>query len=508
PQEVDELFETLAKFKESGKTIILITHKLRETMALCDRISVLRDGELVGTVDKTNTSREELAQMMVGRSVVFSVEKTPATPGDTVLTVNKLSVKDHRGLMSVKGVSLNVQAGEILGIAGVEGNGQTELIEALAGLRKPVSGRVCIHMEEDFMSSRQRKIKSIKNSATYKDLSHGVSLNLLWQLLIAPWMLMFLDWVLVANYVTLILTWLFLIIAFGWTNIRVTEHVRGIKCISSWRTNLIHGLILIALILLAELPFYVLRSIVQFPDLLYLFDYMVITLVIMAPIEGWIGLRVASRYISEESEFITTYVEECSGSLIDVTGLRPRQVRAAGMSHIPEDRHKRGLVLSFTVEENLVLGRHYIKPFASQSTLNLGRISDVADNLVDEFSIKTAATASLASTLSGGNQQKVVVAREIATQPQLLVAAQPTRGLDVGATEFIHRTLIGLRDQGVAILLVSAELDEIRTLADRIVVIYDGHIVGSRLPEETNPQELGLMMAGALREDQESEVTV
>ncbi|MGY5852478.1 MAG: ABC transporter ATP-binding protein [Candidatus Thorarchaeota archaeon] len=508
PQEVDELFETLATFKEAGKTIILITHKLRETMALCDRISVLRDGELVGTVNKANTSREELAQMMVGRPVVFTVEKTPASPGDTVLSIDQLSVKDHRGLMKVKGISLNVRAGEILGIAGVEGNGQTELVEALAGLCKPASGRVCLYMDEDFMTPRQRKIDSIKKGPTFKDLTHGYVLNLLWQILIAPLLLIYIELTLSPFYFAAVFLWLFLIAAFGLTNARMTEHVRGIKCWHSWKSIFKHGVIITSLIFLVETPLLILRNILPLPNLLFYFGYLALTFFLMAPIEGWIGFKIASRFVTEETEYLVTLTEPCQTSLVDITGLKPRQVRAAGMSHIPEDRHKRGLVLSFTVEENLVLGRHYIKPFASRSGLNLGRITDIADDLVDEFSIKTAGTTSLASTLSGGNQQKVVVAREIATQPQLLVAAQPTRGLDVGATEFIHRTLIALRDQGVAILLVSAELDEIRSLSDRISVIYDGHIVGSRLPEETDPQELGLMMAGALREDVDEEAIV
>lgn len=330
PQEVDELFVTLERFREAGKTIILITHKLREPMALCDRISVLRDGELVGTVEKAGTSPEELAQMMVGRLVVFRVEKTPAAPSDVVLDVKNLEVLDNRNLLTVKGISIQVRSGEILGIAGVQGNGQTELVEAIVGLRKLKSGSV----------------------------------------------------------------------------------------------------------------------------------------------------RIAGD---------------------DITGASPRKVRAVGVSHIPEDRQKRGLVLGFTVEENLALGQQYLAPYAKGPLtlfLDLESIQNISQETIDNHSIKVLSSKSLASTLSGGNQQKVIVARELGTKPRLLIAAQPTRGLDVGATEFIHKELISMRDAGVAILLVSAELDEIQTLSDRIAVIFDGKIMAIKDPAETTSNELGLLMAG------------
>ena len=330
PQEVDDLFVTLERFRKVGKTIILITHKLREPMALCDRISVLRDGELVGTVEKAETSPEELAQMMVGRPVVFRVEKTPATPRDVVLDVKNLEVLDSRNLLAVKGISIQVRSGEILGIAGVQGNGQTELVEAIVGLRKPRSGSVLI-----------------------------------------------------------------------------------------------------------------------------------------------------------------------GGN--DTTGANPRKVRASGVSHIPEDRQKRGLVLDFTVEENLALGQQYLAPYATgplASFLDLESMENISREVIGAHSIKVQSSKSLANTLSGGNQQKVIVARELGTKPRLVVAAQPTRGLDVGATEFIHNKLISMRDAGVAILLVSAELDEIRTLSDRIAVIFDGKIMAIRDPAETTTNELGLLMAG------------
>ncbi|MGY5872657.1 MAG: ABC transporter ATP-binding protein [Candidatus Thorarchaeota archaeon] len=332
PQEVDELFVTLEKFRESGKTIILITHKLREPMILCDRISVLRDGELVGTVNASDTSPEELAKMMVGRPVVFDVEKTPATPGDVVLSVDNLSVDDMRGIPAVNGVSFDIRAGEIFGIAGVQGNGQTELAEALTGLTKPRGGSI-----------------SVKQ--------------------------------------------------------------------------------------------------------------------------------------------------------VSVTGNSPRKMREAGIAHIPEDRQKRGLILPFSIEENLALGNHYREPYAIDRAgikgfLNLNQFRMNARKLVDAYSVKIGTVEDAASTLSGGNQQKLVVARELSSEPIVIVAAQPTRGLDVGATEYIHNVLISLRDSGAAVLLISAELDEIQSLSDRIGVMFDGQLVAIKDPDQTTKEELGLLMAG------------
>jgi ABC-type uncharacterized transport system ATPase subunit len=330
PQEVDEFFETLKLFRKQGKTIILITHKLREPMALCDRITVLRDGALVGTVDRKKTSAEGLAEMMVGRPVVFRVSKKEASPKSVVLQLKALQVKDDRGVLKVKGVSLEVRSGEILGLAGVEGNGQNELVEAIIGLRKPVSGEILVD-----------------------------------------------------------------------------------------------------------------------------------------------GNRV--------------------------TGFSPRRVKEAGVGYIPQDRHNQGLILGFTIKENLVLGEHYLPPYAAGMHglfLSPGGISHFADEQIKNFGIKVRNPSALASTLSGGNQQKLIVARVLGSKPRLLVALQPTRGLDVGATEYIHRLLIEMRDNGVAVFMVSADLDEIRSVSDRIAVIFDGQIVAVRSPAKTDEKDLGLLMAG------------
>lgn len=330
PHEVDELFETLEAFRKAGKTIILITHKLREPMALCDRISVLRDGELVGTVIKEETSAEQLAELMVGRPVVFRVSKEPASIGEAVLSVKNLKVADSRGLTVVRGVSFEVHAGEIFGIAGVEGNGQTELVEAISGLRKPLEGQILLS-----------------------------------------------------------------------------------------------------------------------------------------------GRNIAGQSV--------------------------RSIREAGVSHIPEDRHARGLVMGYSVEENLVLGKQHVEGFTSGPAgllIDRASISETSKKLVGDFSIKIGSPKSRASTLSGGNQQKLIVARELSLDPHLVLAAQPTRGLDVGATEYIHNVLVRMRDAGAALLLVTADLDEVWSMADRIGVIFDGRIVAVKMPEETNMNELGLLMAG------------
>lgn len=330
PQEVDELFETLALFRKAGKTIILITHKLREPMALCDRITVLRDGKLVGTVRKTDTSPEELAEMMVGRPVVFRVSKTKAVPGKPILSIKNLHVQDDRGYDVIQNMNLQIQAGEILGLAGVEGNGQLELVETIWGLRKPLDGEI------------------------------------------------------------------------------------------------------------------------QFE-----------------------GQKIRQFH--------------------------PRKIRELGIGYIPQDRHKRGLILDFSVKENLVLGAHYQPPYSMgplHSILNLQRIRNDSNQIVTDYSIKIGDLDSAVSTLSGGNQQKIIVARALFANPKLVIASHPTRGLDVGATEYIHRVLIRMRDQGVAILLVSADLDEIRNVADRIAVIFEGKIVATKDPDTTNERELGLLMAG------------
>jgi ABC-type uncharacterized transport system ATPase subunit len=327
PQEVDELAEIMRSLVHQGKSIIFITHKLREVIATSDRVAVLRRGKCVGTGETQNTTAEELAQMMVGRKVVLSLEKGPARIGDTVLKVDNLHARGSRNLPALKGVSFDVNAGEIVGIAGIEGNGQSELVETLTGLRKATSGHV--------------------------------------------------------------------------------------------------------------------------------------------------------------------YVDG-----IDVLNNQPRTLIEQGVAHIPEDRQNRGLILDFTVAENFILRNYYKPPFARGINLDYRKVHAHARELISEFDVRTPHENVPVRSLSGGNQQKVVVARELSGEPRLLIASQPTRGLDVGAIEFVHKRLLTQRDEGKAILLVSLELDEIMSLSDRILVIYEGRIVGEMTATEATEGELGLLMAG------------
>ena len=325
PQEIEDLMEIMRGLIKEGKSIIIITHKLK---AVADRCTVIRRGKYIGTVNVKETSEAEMAKMMVGRNVSFKVDKVDATPGETILKVENLSVLNNKKVLGLKNFSVEVRAGEIVGIAGVEGNGQTELVEAITGLRKSESGKIFI-----------RK----------RDITH--------------------------------------------------------------------------------LP---------------------------------IHKRIES-----------------------------------GIAHIPEDRQKRGLVLDYTVEENMILERFNKAPFAKNGLLNYDAISKYAQKIVDAFDVRAGQGCStLARSLSGGNQQKAIIGREIELNPDLLIAVQPTRGLDVGSIEYIHKRLIDQRDKGKAVLLVSLELDEILNVSDRIVVINNGERIGTVDAQDTNENEIGLMMAG------------
>jgi simple sugar transport system ATP-binding protein len=334
PQEALELFEILRGLKREGMSIIFITHKLNEVLEIADRVSVLRRGKKVATVPREGATEAGLAELMVGREVVFRVDKTPAQPGETLLEVDDLHVLDDRGIEKVRGVSFTVKAGEVLGIAGVDNNGQTELIDALTGLRATSSGRIT---------------------------------------------------------------------------------VRG-------------------------KPF-------QHPT---------------------------PKVMTDE----------------------------AGIGHIPEDRHARGLILDFSLAENIALHDYRHSPDSDHGWLHPRRLLAKASRLIPEFDIRGGGPQARASALSGGNQQKVVLAREIDRDPNVLIAAQPTRGLDVGAIEFVHRRLIAERDEGRAILLVSLELDEILSLSDRIVVMFEGQFVGE-FPPDVSEYDLGLAMTGATPGDQQ-----
>ena len=329
PQEAGELFEIVRGLTEQGKSIIFISHKLNEVTEIADRITVLRRGKKIATIPAAGATEESLAQLMVGREVVFRVDKNPSNPTDTLLAVRDLHVFDDRGIEKVRGLSLDVRAGEIVGLAGIDGNGQTELIDAMTGLRKAASGSVTVSGED---------------------------------------------------------------------------------------------------------------------------------------------VTTASAHAHFE----------------------------AGLGHIPEDRQRRGLVLEFTIAENIALHDFRRAPDARFGWLFPGRLLERGARLIEAYDIRGGGAQTRAGGLSGGNQQKVVLAREIDRNPQVLIAAQPTRGLDVGAIEFVHRRLVEERDEGRAVLLVSLELEEILSLSDRILVIYEGEIVGEFTPDATE-EELGVAMTGGGR---------
>ncbi|MBB5354821.1 simple sugar transport system ATP-binding protein [Anoxybacillus mongoliensis] len=332
PQEIQELIQIMKALVREGKSIILITHKLKEIMEVCDRVTVIRRGKGIGTLNVSETNPNELASLMVGREVHFKTEKQPPKVGKPVLEIENLVVKDARGITAVDHLNLTVHAGEIVGIAGVDGNGQTELIEAITGLIKSESGSIRLNGKE-------------------------------------------------------------------------------------------------------------------------------------------------------------------------IRNLTPRQITETGVGHIPQDRHKHGLVLDFPIGENMVLQTYYKEPYSKRGILNFKAIYDKARQLIREFDVRTPDEYTKARALSGGNQQKAIIGREVDRDPDLLIAAQPTRGLDVGAIEFIHKRLIEQRDKGKAVLLVSFELDEIMNVSDRIAVIYEGKIVAIVDPKETTEQELGLLMAGSKRKE-------
>ena len=335
PQEVEGLFEAIRELKRQGKSVIFITHKLKEVCAICDRITVLKKGKVVGTVDSTQTNSDTLgemmvglAEMMVGREVFYTFERKKAAPGQIVLRIESLNAFSDRKLPALRNVNLEIHEFEILGLAGIEGNGQTELVEVLTGLRESRSGRISF---------------------------------------------------------------------LGETITKMSTHKRIEK----------------------------------------------------------------------------------------------------GFANVPEDRQKTGLILDFSVLENLILGRHDRSPFATKwLILNLFYASRFAEKQIEEYSIKTPSEQTLARCLSGGTQQRVVIAREFSRKPKFIIASQPTRGLDIGATEYVHRKILEMRDQGCAILLITADLDEMFALSDKIAVIYEGKIVAVKDRNKTNELELGLMMTG------------
>ena len=331
PQEVDELFKILRSLKDEGKTIVLITHKLIEIMDLTSEVSVMRQGEMVGHTKTKDTNKEQLAEMMVGRSVLLRVDKKEIKKGEVIFKVNNLSVKDDLDVIRVKNINLEIRSGEILGIAGVTGNGQTELLEALSGIRKVESGNIQLFGEK----------------------------------------------------------------------------------------------------------------------------------------------------ISDQDNF-----------------LNPRMLKEKGLAHVPEDRQRMGLISDFKAHENLIFGYHDQEPFSKSAVLNSQEITEYSSKIMQEYDVRPNSPNLITSNFSGGNQQKIILSRELNENPKVLLVGQPTRGVDIGAIEFIHQRLIDMRDRGAAILLASVELDEILSLSDRIIVMFDGKIVGEKENKNVTDRELGLLMAG------------
>jgi simple sugar transport system ATP-binding protein len=327
PQEAEDLFRIVRELTQRGVSVIFITHKLKEVLAIADRITVMRGGKVVGTAEPSTTNEQQLATLMVGREVILTVDKDEAKPKEDILKVEDLRVRDQRELETVRGVSFAVRAGEVLGIAGVQGNGQTELAEALTGLRHPEGGKI---------------------SLAGKDL----------------------------------------------------------------------------------------------------------------------------------------------------TGQMPRIFTGSGVAHIPEDRQKHGLVLSYTIADNMILCDYYQPPFSLRGVIQQNALDENARKLIKDYDVRTPSPYVAAGKLSGGNQQKVIVARELSRPVKLVIANQPTRGLDVGSIEYIHKEIILMRDRGVAVLLISAELDEIMALSDRIAVMYRGEIVTTVDAKKVTREQLGLWMAG------------
>jgi ABC-type uncharacterized transport system ATPase subunit len=430
PQESDELFKIMRSLTKQGKSIIFITHKLREVLDCADRITVLRRGKVVGTTTPKEANQPKLASMMVGRPVMLEVEKGAAKPGDVVLEAQNLVVTNDRRQVSVEDVSFDVRKGEVLGIAGVQGNGQTELVEALTGLRQVTAGSFLVNGK---IFGKDQKFSWLKNS-----------LQILIPVIIALAGLFFL--------------WLAF---FAKTAPLFTFFIRllGLKTpmFSIYEAN--------RLSLLYHIQFY-------------------ISLILMAAsVAGFILLG-----------------SQASGKTT------PRKIIELGTAHIPEDRQRDGLVLPSPVSENLVLCTYYQQPFSKGVTIQWPIVRENAARLVSQFDIRTPGTETLVSHLSGGNQQKVIVARELSRPIDLLIAAQPTRGLDVGSIEYIHGQIIKKRDEGVAVLVVSTELDEIMQLSDRIAVMYRGKILATVPANKATKELIGLLMAGIPLEQAEEQI--
>ena len=424
PQEIDELMKIMKNLAAEGKSILFITHKLNEIMAVADRCSVLRKGKYIGTVEIKDTTKEELSEMMVGRQVKFEVDKDEAIPGDVVLDVDKLCVesKIHKKL-AVKDVSFQVHAGEIVCIAGIDGNGQTELVYGITGLEK-LAPNVKEEVEEHVEKPVWQKLKEVEKQERAKLFFTQCGEQLK-----------------------------FFFVELGkkiWKKLKKFGETVAAKSVALWNK----------LVLLFN------KNKAQELDP-------------NADVKGRITL--------------------CGQ---DITKAPIRKRSKTGMSHIPEDRHKYGLVLDYTLEQNMVLQRYWQKEFEKAGFIKKKAVRKYSDKLIEQYDVRSGqGSVTMVRSMSGGNQQKAIVARELDREHKLLIAVQPTRGLDVGAIEYIHSQIVKDRDAGAGVLLVSLELDEVMNLSDRILVMYEGEIVGELDPKKTTVQELGLYMAGAKRDN-------
>jgi ABC-type uncharacterized transport system ATPase subunit len=424
PQEIDELMKIMKNLAAEGKSILFITHKLNEIMAVADRCSVLRKGKYIGTVEIKDTTKEELSEMMVGRQVKFEVDKDEAIPGDVVLEVDKLCVesKIHKKL-AVKDVSFQVHAGEIVCIAGIDGNGQTELVYGITGLEK-LAPNVKEEVEEHVEKPVWQKLKEVEKQERAKLFFTQCGEQLK-----------------------------FFFVELGkkiWKKLKKFGETVAAKAVATWNK----------LVLLFN------KNKAQDLDT-------------NADVKGRITL--------------------CGQ---DITKAPIRKRSKTGMSHIPEDRHKYGLVLDYTLEQNMVLQRYWQEEFQKGGFIKFKAVEDYSEKLIEKYDVRSGQGGkTLVRSMSGGNQQKAIVARELDREHKLLIAVQPTRGLDVGAIEYIHSQIVKDRDAGAGVLLVSLELDEVMNLSDRILVMYEGEIVGELDPKKTTVQELGLYMAGAKRDN-------
>lgn len=427
PQEIDELMKIMKNLAAEGKSILFITHKLNEIMAVADRCSVLRKGKYIGTVEIKDTTKEELSEMMVGRQVKFEVDKDEAVPGDVVLNVENLCVesKIHKKL-AVKDVSFQVHAGEIVCIAGIDGNGQTELVYGLTGLEK-LAPNVEEDVEEHIEKPVWQKLKEVEKQERAKLFFTQCGEQLK-----------------------------FFFVELGkkiWKKLKKFGETVAAKAVALWNK----------LVLLFN------KNKAQELDP-------------NADVKGRITL--------------------CGQ---DITKAPIRKRSKTGMSHIPEDRHKYGLVLDYTLEQNMVLQRYWQKEFEKVGFIKKKAVRKYSDKLIEQYDVRSGqGSVTMVRSMSGGNQQKAIVARELDREHKLLIAVQPTRGLDVGAIEYIHSQIVKDRDAGAGVLLVSLELDEVMNLSDRILVMYEGEIVGELDPKKTTVQELGLYMAGAKRDNSEN----